>query len=76
MRRGQFTGQRLGVLRHGASLGNPPATAGALRLQNGQWVPIVGEFSLTNFALTHVPHTALMFAAGDSNQGGVILARR
>ena len=47
---------------------------------NGRWtrfpLPIVGEFSPTNFALTHVPHTALMFAAGDSNQGGVILARR
>jgi hypothetical protein len=46
---------------------------------NGRWtrfpLPIVGEFSPTNFALTHVPQTALMFAAGDSNKGGVILAR-
>ena len=38
-------------------------------------VGLAGGPSPNNFVLTHVPHTAMMFAAGDSNQGGVILAR-
>lgn len=48
---------------------------------NGRWakflLPIQEGFSAAadNFALAHVPQSAAMFAAGDSKQGGVILAR-
>jgi hypothetical protein len=56
-----------------------PSTSYLLHGVNGHWtrfpLPITSAASLNNFVLTHVPNTALMFAAGESSQGGVILVR-
>jgi hypothetical protein len=55
-----------------------PSAPYLLHEANGRWtrfpLPTRGGFNLLSFSLANVPHTASMLAAGNSSQGGVILA--